>query len=105
MDKTSGDFGSIDISSEGPICIVGATTYEKIYEDNANRSYLIHVDESRKHQEDVMDYQNQQAAGLVSEKAIKKAQHLLQNIQRLLDRKIRVINPYQPELKTTAYCF
>lgn len=105
MDRNSGDFGSVDISSEGPICIVGATTYEKIYEDNANRSYLIHVDESRKHQEDVMDYQNQMAAGLVSEKAIKSAQQLLQNIQRLLDRKIRVINPYQPELKLPQTVF
>ena len=36
------------LTAEGPVCVSGATTMESIYEDNANRSYLLHVDESPK---------------------------------------------------------
>jgi hypothetical protein len=42
---------------EGPICVSGATTKSNIYEDNANRSFLLHVDESPEHAREVMDYQ------------------------------------------------
>jgi DNA primase len=42
---------------EGPICVSGATTKANIYEDNANRSFLLHVDESPGHAKEVMDYQ------------------------------------------------
>ena len=50
---------------EGPVCVSGATTSAEIYEDNANRSYAIEVDESRKHAEAVMDYQREEKAGEV----------------------------------------
>src|SRR3972149_1984561 len=32
---------------EGPVCIAGATTQDKIYEDNANRSFQIQIEENR----------------------------------------------------------
>jgi DNA primase len=98
LDQTSGDLKQKKLSAEGPICIVGATTKEKIYEDNSNRSYLLHVDETHKHQQNVMDYQNKTAAGLVDKEGIKAVQDVLKNVQRCLDRKIEVRNPFQPEL-------
>lgn len=98
MDVTSGEHKQKLLTAEGPICIVGATTKDKIYEDNSNRSYLLHVDETHKHQQNVMDYQNKSAAGLVDKEAIKAVQDLMKNMQRCLDRKIEVRNPFQPEL-------
>jgi len=105
MDTTTGEHKQKQLSAEGPICIVGATTKDKIYEDNSNRSYLIHVDETTKHQIDVMDYQNKIAAGLIDKEEIKTAQESLKNIQRLLDRKIEVRNPFQPELTLPQVVF
>ena len=105
MDTTTGEHKQKQLSAEGPICIVGATTKDKIYEDNSNRSYLIHVDETTKHQTDVMDYQNKIAAGLIDKEEIKTAQESLKNIQRLLDRKIEVRNPFQPELTLPQVVF
>jgi DNA primase len=78
---------------EGPVCVSGATTKSNIYEDNANRSFLLHVDESPRHAMEVMDYQRKMQAGLVNEAEQQKYRQLLKNSQRLL-RKVRVINPY-----------
>ncbi|HBH50207.1 MAG TPA: DNA primase [Bacteroidales bacterium] len=82
---------------EGPICVSGATTKANIYEDNANRSFLLHVDESPGHAKEVMDYQRKQQAGLVNESEQQQHKQLLKNCQRLL-RKVRVINPYATKL-------
>ena len=78
---------------EGPVCVSGATTKSNIYEDNANRSFLLHVDESPGHAREVMDYQRKLQAGMVNEAEQQKYKRLLQNSQRLL-RKVRVINPF-----------
>ena len=78
---------------EGPICVSGATTKSNIYEDNANRSFLLHVDESPEHAREVMDYQRKLQAGMVNEAEQQKYRQLLKNSQRLL-RKVRIINPY-----------
>lgn len=82
---------------EGPICVSGATTQGSIYEDNANRSFLLHIDESNKHMKEVMDYQRKLQAGLINEGEQNQNRQLLKNCQRLL-RKVRVINPYAPKL-------
>ena len=78
---------------EGPICVSGATTSTGIYEDNANRSFLLHVDESPEHAREVMAYQRKMQAGIVNEAEQQKYRQLLKNSQRLL-RKVRIINPY-----------
>jgi DNA primase len=78
---------------EGPICVSGATTKSNIYEDNANRSFLLHVDESPEHAREVMDYQRKLQAGIVNEAEQQKYKKLLQNTQRIL-RQVRVINPF-----------
>jgi len=92
------------LTVEGPICVSGATTKESIYEDNANRSFLIHIDESVKHTDEVMDYQRRFKAGLINEQQQEQARTLLQNTQRLLEN-IKVINPYALELRIPELVF
>jgi DNA primase len=82
---------------EGPVCVSGATTNTQIYEDNANRSFLLHVDESPQHASEVMHYQRRQQAGLINETQQVSHRQLLRNAQRLL-RPVKVINPYAIEL-------
>lgn len=104
MDQVSGEHKQKKLEAKGPVCIVGATTKEKIYEDNSNRSYLLHVNESYKHQQDVMQYQNEIAAGLVDHTKIEQVQQLLKNSQRLLET-IEIRNPFQPELMLPSVVF
>jgi len=92
------------LTVEGPICVSGATTQESIYEDNANRSYLLHIDESANHLNEVMQYQRKQQAGLINEIQQQKAKQILRNAQRLL-RGIKVINPYAPQLEIPQCVF
>jgi DNA primase catalytic core len=82
---------------EGPICVSGATTQGNIYEDNANRSFLLHVDETPGHAREVMNYQRNHQAGLINELEQDQNRQILKNAQRLL-HKVRVINPYAPQL-------
>ena len=89
---------------EGPVCVAGCTTKEKIYEDNANRSFLIYIDESEAQDERIMQYQRKMSAGKVSIEHEIKAQDLLQNVQRLL-RPIKVINPYAEYLNLPKSVF
>jgi DNA primase len=85
------------LTVEGPVCVSGATTMEGIYEDNANRSYLLHVDENPTHLSEVLHFQRQQQAGLINETAQVSARLLLKNAQRLL-KPVKVINRYATEL-------
>ena len=89
---------------EGPICVSGATTQESIYEDNANRSFLLIIDESQSHLNEVMGYQRKQQAGLINETMQQQAKGLLRNSQRLL-RGIKIINPYAPQLEIPQCVF
>jgi len=85
------------LTVEGPVCVSGATTMEGIYEDNANRSYLLHVDENPTHLSEVLQFQRQQQAGLINETAQASARLLLKNAQRLL-KPVKIINRYATEL-------
>jgi DNA primase catalytic core len=92
------------LTVEGPICVSGATTQESIYEDNANRSFLLIIDESQSHLNEVMHYQRNQQAGLINETGQMQAKQLLRNAQRLLS-KIKIINPYAPHLEIPQCVF
>ncbi|MGQ9620385.1 MAG: hypothetical protein ACUVTX_05305 [Bacteroidales bacterium] len=85
------------LTVEDPICVSGATTMESIYEDNANRSYLLHVDESPTHLAEVLNFQRQQQAGLINETAQTNTKLVLKNAQRLM-KQVKVINRYATEL-------
>jgi len=63
-----GNLKTITLQVEGPICLAGTTTKEKLYEDNSNRSLLIYLDGSSQQKEHIMDYQRRLSAGKVKAK-------------------------------------
>jgi hypothetical protein len=45
---SKGNLKTITLNVEGPICLSGTTTREQLYEDNANRSILIYLDNGKR---------------------------------------------------------
>ena len=88
----------------GPVSIAGCTTQERIYEDNANRSFLIYLDESEEQDEKVMDYQRLLSAGLVKQEEEQQIKTFMQNVQHVL-QPITVRNSYAPQLKIPKEVF
>ena len=101
----TGKYEQVTLEACGPIVIAGATTKDKVYEDNSNRSFLLHVNESKAHEDKVLDYQNKEAAGLIDVEGIQATAKKIQDIQRMLTPNIKVINPFQPQLKLPEYVF
>jgi hypothetical protein len=83
---------------EGPVSVAGCTTKESVYEDNANRSFLLYLDESKEQDERVMDYQRALSAGTINTAAEQQAKELLKNAQRIL-QPVTVRNPFAQLLK------
>lgn len=94
----SGNTKTIHLKVYGPVCIAGCTTKESIYEDNANRCFLIYLDESDEQDERIMDYQRKISAGKINTADENQAKQLLQNVQAVL-QPITVINPFAELLK------
>ncbi len=94
----NGNTKTIHLKVYGPVCIAGCTTKESIYEDNANRCFLIYLDESNEQDERVMDYQRKISAGKINIADENGAKQLLQNVQAVL-QPITVINPFAEQLK------
>ncbi|MEZ4721113.1 MAG: hypothetical protein R2813_04465 [Flavobacteriales bacterium] len=94
---TKGETKTIHLVVEGPVSVAGCTTREAIYEDNANRSFLLYLDESEEQDAEIMNYQRLLSAGKVNRETEEKAAMLLRNVQRLLEP-VRVINPYAEKL-------
>lgn len=86
------------LTVDGPICVSGATTKESLYEDNANRSFLLHVDEGAQHMDEVMEFQRKHSAGKIDTTEQQKTVKLLQDTQRML-QPIQVRNPFAEFLK------
>lgn len=82
---------------EGPVCVAGCTTREQLYEDNANRSFLLYLDESSEQDEKIMAYQRAVSAGTINKYEELLTQEFLQNVQRVL-KPIKIINPYASDL-------
>ena len=78
---------------EGPVCVAGCTTKEQIYEDNANRSFLLYLDESTEQDDKIMQYQRQISSGEINFYEQKEIQEFLQNTQRIL-KPITIRNPF-----------
>jgi len=89
---------------EGPVCVSGCTTKTNVFEDNANRSFLLYIDESEEQDERIMAYQRMQYAGKVDEDFQLSSAKLLRNTQRLL-KPILVVNPYAEYLKLPSTVF
>jgi predicted transcriptional regulator len=91
--NTKGETKSQNITVEGPVCVSGCTTKESVYEDNANRSFLIYLDESPEQDQKIMNYQRKASAGKIDIEEQHTSCELLKNTQYLL-KPIKVINPY-----------
>ena len=89
---------------EGPVCVSGCTTREQLYEDNANRSFLLYLDESPEQDQKIMAYQRAIAAGEINTYEEAELQQFLQNVQRVL-KPIKVINPYASQLQLPQSVF
>lgn len=102
--NTKGETKSIQLVVEGPVCIAGCTTKESIYEDNANRSFLIYIDEGKEQDEKVMEYQRKLSAGKIDITEQQNIVHRLQDMQRIL-QPVQVRNPYAEQLKIPEEVF
>lgn len=102
--NAKGDTITITKKVEGPVCIGACTTSEQVYEDNANRSFLIYLDGSKEQDERIMDYQRKHHAGKIDKTEEYKAKELLQNVQRIL-KPVAIINPYAEYLQLPVAVF
>lgn len=100
----NGNTKTIHLKVNGPVCIAGCTTKESVYEDNANRCFLINLDESQEQDERVMDYQRKISAGKINTDDETQARQQLQNVQKIL-QPITVINPYAELLQIPKEVF
>ncbi len=100
----NGNTKTIHLKVNGPVCIAGCTTKESLYEDNANRCFLIYLDESQEQDERIMDYQRKISAGKINTTNETQARQLLQNVQKIL-QPITVINPYAELLQIPKEVF
>ena len=91
--NTKGETRTIHLVVEGPVSVAGCTTKEQIYEDNANRSFLIYLDESKAQDNRIMEYQRKLSARKVNQEEENKIKEQLQNVQRILEP-IAIVNPF-----------
>ena len=100
----NGNTRTIHLKVHGPVSIAGCTTQETLYEDNANRSFLIYLDESSEQDERIMDHQRRHSAGRIDVREEVQARRLLQNVQRVL-QPVSVRNPYAEQLRIPREVF
>jgi len=89
---------TVTFKVKGPVTVAGCTTQERVYEDNANRSFLIYIDESKEQDERIMHYQRLRSAGKIDIAEERRIKEFLQNVQRIM-QPVKVINPYAEFLK------
>jgi len=100
----TGDSKQVYLHVEGPVCVAGATTKDKVYEDNANRSFLIQIEENPKHEAEVLEYQGKVAAGLIDFKKYEQNINLLKACQLLIEP-MEVIIPFAQKLELPPHVF
>jgi len=98
LKDSKGKLKTKSLEVEGPVSVAGCTTREHLYEDNANRSFLLYLDSSAEQDKRIMAYQRSLSAGKINRHAEKSVQEMLQNVQRLL-RNIQVRNPFAEQLQ------
>lgn len=100
----TGDSKQVYLHVEGPVCVAGATTKDRVYEDNANRSFLIQIEKNPRHEAEVLEYQGKVAAGLIDFK--KYEQNInLQKACQLLIEPMEVIIPFAQKLELPPHVF
>lgn len=101
---SKGNLRTITLQVEGPICLAGTTTRERLFEDNSNRSLLIYLDNSHEHKEQIMEYQRKLSAGKVNTKEENELKEFFKDMQSVL-KPVNVRNPYAEMLKLPEYIF
>jgi len=101
---TKGETRTIHLHVEGPVSVAGCTTKEHLYEDNANRSFLIYLNESEEQDEQIMAYQRRASAGKINKEEEQSIKELFKNCQRIL-QPIKVVNPFAEQLKIPTAVF
>jgi DNA primase catalytic core len=104
LKDNKGNLRTITLHVEGPICLAGTTTKERLYEDNANRSLLIYIDNSHEHKELIMEYQRKLSAGKIDSKREHELKEFFKDMQSVL-KPISVRNPYAELLKLPEHVF
>jgi predicted transcriptional regulator len=102
--NTKGETKTMHLVVEGPVSVAGCTTKEYIYEDNANRSFFIYLDETEEQDQRIMQYQRTASAGKINKHEEEQAANLLQNCQRLLEP-IKIVNPFAELLQIPKEVF
>src|SRR5450631_1076387 len=93
LKDSKGNLKTITLTVEGPVCVSGCTTKEKIYDDNANRCILLYTDQARDQDKRINEYQTKLSAGEINKERESRYKELFKNMQRVL-RPINIINPY-----------
>ncbi|MBL7760520.1 MAG: toprim domain-containing protein [Sediminibacterium sp.] len=93
LKDSKGNLKTITLTVEGPVCVSGCTTKEKLYEDNANRCILLYTDMSKDQDKLINGYQAKLAAGEVNRAREQQYQALFKNMQRVL-QPMSIVNPY-----------
>jgi hypothetical protein len=91
--NSRGETRTIHLIVEGPVSVSGCTTQEQIYEDNANRSFLIYLDESKAQDQKIMEYQRKISARKINVDKENEIKELIKNTQRIL-QPIAIVNPF-----------
>ncbi len=102
--NTKGETRTVSLVVEGPVSVAGCTTKESIYEDNANRSFLIYIDESKEQDKKIMGYQRKLSAGKIDRSEQEAVCEAFQNMQRALVP-VAVRNPYAEKLQIPEEVF
>lgn len=102
--NTKGETRTVTLTVEGPVCVAGCTTKESLYEDNANRGFLIYIDESAEQDERIMAYQRRLSAGKIDLAGQWNIIGEFKNMQRIL-RPVQVRNPYAEKLQIPRQVF
>lgn len=95
--NTKGETRTVTLKVEGPVCVSGCTTKESLYEDNANRSFLIYIDESKEQDNKIMAFQRKLSAGKIDLAEQWKLIEEFKNMQRALVP-VQVRNPFAEHL-------
>lgn len=100
----NGGLKTVTLIVEGPVSVIGCTTKESVYEDNANRAIMIYLDSSHAQDEKIMSYQKQLRAGLIDTYNEAQIRERLQHMQKALEP-VKVINPYAPLIDLPSEVF
>jgi DNA primase len=98
LKDSKGNLKTVRVEVEGPICLAGTTTKERIYQDNADRCLLVYLDNSPGQQDRIMEYQRKLSAGKTDTGEEETIKEQFKDIQSIL-RPIKTVNPYAEQLK------